>query len=145
MDRQELLARTRENINAWNEHDADRVAESMAEDGTSGDSSSPELRQGREGAHEFADTYLSAFPDFHIEIRSEMADGNRVATEWTVTGTHQGELAGIAPTGKSITTHGMTVASFNDEGLVTSSFVYWSPAELMGQLAPAAQTAGAQA
>jgi predicted ester cyclase len=41
----------------------------------------------------------SAFPDLRVTIEDQVAEGAKVATRWTVRGTHQGEMMGAAPTG----------------------------------------------
>jgi len=43
-----------------------------------------------------------AFPDLHVEVEDLIAEGDRVVTRNTVTGTHRGEYMGLPPTGKSI-------------------------------------------
>ena len=45
----------------------------------------------------------SAFPDIRLSIDDEIAEGDRVVTRWSATGTHLGEFMGQAPTGKTIT------------------------------------------
>jgi len=48
-------------------------------------------------------TYLRvAFPDFHVEIHWQLADGDRVTTFKTYHGTHQGPFLGVAPTYRKI-------------------------------------------
>jgi len=50
-----------------------------------------------------AETYLSAFPDLELEIRHETPCGEDLSViEFRATGTHQGPLEGIAPTGRRI-------------------------------------------
>ena len=58
--------------------------------------------QGPEGIKQMVSAYRTAFPDIHLEPVSIVADGGRVAAHWSVRGTHQGDLMGIPPTGKSI-------------------------------------------
>ena len=41
-----------------------------------------------------------AFPDLHLTIEDQIADGDRVVTRWTARGTHLGNFQGIPPTGK---------------------------------------------
>ncbi len=45
---------------------------------------------------------LSAFPDIHAEIHSQVAEGDLVVTHKTFHGTHQAEFMGIPATGKHI-------------------------------------------
>lgn len=45
---------------------------------------------------------LRAFPDLHVAVEDVIADGDKVVSRNTVTGTHQGEFMGLPPTGKSV-------------------------------------------
>jgi SnoaL-like polyketide cyclase len=42
-----------------------------------------------------------AFPDFHLTIEDQIAEGNKVITRVTFRGTHQGDYRGIAPSQSS--------------------------------------------
>jgi steroid delta-isomerase-like uncharacterized protein len=48
-----------------------------------------------------------AFPDFHNEIEDLVADGDRVVARVTYTGTHRGEVLGMAATGRRVRYDGM--------------------------------------
>jgi len=53
--------------------------------------------------------FLAAFPDQHLTIEDEIAEGNTVVTRWTFRGTHQGALMGIPPTGKEVAFKGISI------------------------------------
>lgn len=53
--------------------------------------------------------FVSAFPDMHLTVEDQIAEGDRVVTRWTMHGTHQGELMGIPPTGKAVTISGTSI------------------------------------
>ena len=44
----------------------------------------------------------SGFPDLKHVIHDQIAEGDLVATRYTMTGTHEGEYNGIAPSGKKL-------------------------------------------
>jgi steroid delta-isomerase-like uncharacterized protein len=46
---------------------------------------------------------LRGLPDIDVTIEDVIAEGDKVVSRNTVTGTHQGEYRGLPPTGKSIT------------------------------------------
>jgi steroid delta-isomerase-like uncharacterized protein len=54
------------------------------------------------GGKMFLAAFINAFPDSHVTIDDMIAEGDRVATKKTMTGTHTGEFNGIAPTGKRL-------------------------------------------
>jgi predicted ester cyclase len=51
----------------------------------------------------------SALGDVSLAIEDMIVEGDRVVTRWTLRGTHDGELWGIAPTGTEIEYTGITV------------------------------------
>ena len=46
---------------------------------------------------------LAALPDAHLVIEEQVAEGDAVATRWTMTATHLGPLFGIPATGRPVT------------------------------------------
>jgi steroid delta-isomerase-like uncharacterized protein len=139
----QVLARETE---AWNAHDADGVAAGYAEDAVLYDVALPEPLRGRAAIRDSVAGYLAAFPDFHVEdVGEPIVSGNRAAQEWKVTGTNDGELMGMPPTGKSATTYGCGTAEFGDDGLIHRAGNYWNAAALMSQLGVAPAAAGATA
>jgi predicted ester cyclase len=57
----------------------------------------------------------SAFPDLRYTVENITADGDRVVVQFVLEGTQHGEFLGIAPTGKTVRTLGMTSYRFTDE------------------------------
>ena len=51
-----------------------------------------------------------AFPDLEITIEEQIAEGDKVLTRFRTRGTHQGELWGIAPTGKEVEITNMSMS-----------------------------------
>ncbi|WP_310723388.1 ester cyclase [Streptomyces sp. N2A] len=45
---------------------------------------------------------LRAFPDLHVTVEETIAEGDKVVSRNTVTGTHRGEYQGLRPTGKTV-------------------------------------------
>ncbi len=72
----------------------------------------------------------TVFSDFHIEIHYMVAEGDKVAACWTVTGTHQGEPT---PTGKQMTLTGMNIHRLAGGKIVEAWWVHDTLA-LMEQL-----------
>jgi len=59
----------------------------------------PDLKDFKQAESEWYD----AFPDLHVTIDDMVAEGDKVATRLTWTGTHKGEIMGIPPTNKKVT------------------------------------------
>ena len=62
-----------------------------------------------EGAIEYTEMILKAFPDFHATIEGIIAEGDKVLARVKITGTHTGEYLGLAPTGKKITVRAVDI------------------------------------
>ena len=57
--------------------------------------------------------FQAAFPDIHVEITDIVVENDRLAIREVVTGTHNGELMGIALTGKSATVESVHFVRFD--------------------------------
>jgi steroid delta-isomerase-like uncharacterized protein len=66
--------------------------------------------RGPEEYKQFITMYRTAFPDLHMTVEDQIAEGDKVVNRWTSRGTHQGDLMGIPPTGKQVTLTGTYVA-----------------------------------
>lgn len=75
----------------------------------------------------------SAFPDLRVTIEDQVADGGKVATRWTVRGTHQGEMLGAAPTGNQVTFTG-TQTDYIWGGKMVESWSNWDTLGMLQQI-----------
>jgi predicted ester cyclase len=58
--------------------------------------------EGHDGARAFYTSFLGAFPDVHFALTDIVIGPQGVIEIAEMTGTHQGEWAGVAPTGKRV-------------------------------------------
>ena len=65
----------------------------------------------------FVAAMREAFPDLHYEYDADeiVADETGAAVSWTATGTHEGELMGIEPTGNEMSVRGVMIAYVEDD------------------------------
>lgn len=89
--------------------------------------------RGPEAVKQNATMYRKAFPDLHLNVEETISDGDHVVARWTSTGTHTGDLQGIAPTGKSTSSTGITIARFVN-GKIAEEWAIWDTLGLMRQL-----------
>jgi len=119
VDQKKELAR--ECIDAINDGDAETLRELVADDvvmhGQAG--------QGARGAESVvpAAVHNDAFPDSHLEVKEIVAEGDMVAVRMTFTGTHEGDMGGIPPTGEEIEIRVMSMYRIKDDQLVEGWFV----------------------
>jgi len=73
---------------------------------------------------EFVREFREAFPDFHDTIDDQMAEGDKVVTRFTSTGTHRGVLMGLEPTNRQASWMG-TVIDRIEEGKIVEEWVSW--------------------
>ncbi len=74
--------------------------------------------------------YRTAFPDIHFTVEDQIAEGDKLVTRFTITGTHKGELMGIPPTGVHITMTGM-IFDLNVGGKILEG---WANTDALGML-----------
>ena len=69
-----------------------------------------------------------AFSDLKRPVDALVAEGDKVVARWTSTGTHDGPFQGIPPTGKTVTTTGITIFRLEDGKIVEE----WSESDMIG-------------
>ena len=67
------------------------------------------VTRGPEALKQIVTRMRAAFPDLNFTVEDEIAEGDKVVTRWTGTGTHQGEWRGVAPTGKQVSFAGIAI------------------------------------
>ncbi|OLB33528.1 MAG: hypothetical protein DMG41_13120 [Acidobacteria bacterium] len=77
--------------------------------------------------------FVRAFPDFKFTVLDLIAENDKVVACWNISGTHQGEYRGVAPTGKKISVDGITINQLAN-GKIMDSYVSWDLWGLMQQL-----------
>ena len=102
----------------FNKGNLDVADELLAPDYVDHDPAMPEDVHGPEGFKQYVGAYRSAFSDLHVQIEDQIAEEDKVVTRWTGTGTHDGELANIAPTGNRLTLPGMEIVRISGAKLV---------------------------
>jgi steroid delta-isomerase-like uncharacterized protein len=85
---------------------------------------------GIEGTKRSAGMYLAAFPDLHFTFEDFIAEGDQVVVRWTLSGTQQGELMGIPPSGKQFSVTGVDIYRFEGGKIVE----HWLESDMLGLL-----------
>ena len=62
--------------------------------------------------------FKEAFPDLNLTVEDSIASGDKVVHRWSMTGTNEGALMGIPPTGKQLTWTGITIVRMEDGMIV---------------------------
>jgi steroid delta-isomerase-like uncharacterized protein len=71
-----------------------------------------------------------AFPDLRVNVEDVIAEGDKIVSRNSVTGTHQGEYMGIPPTGKSVTYNEIFIARFVDGRIAET----WGVVDVLSQM-----------
>lgn len=97
------------------------------------DPANEEDTRGHEAIRQEASMYQTAFPGLQFTVEDQLAEGDQVATRWTMRATHQGELFGIPPTGNQVTVVGVTIHRFAG-GKIQEGWWNWDTMGLMQQV-----------
>jgi steroid delta-isomerase-like uncharacterized protein len=112
--------------------DYSSIDELVASDYVGHDPSQPDTN-GPQGIKDFADQFRTGYPDGRVKIDQQWEDGDYVISRWTGTGTQQGELMGIAPTGKQVRVTGITISRITN-GKITEEWTVWDTLGMLQQL-----------
>ena len=117
----------------WNRHELDAIDSLVSPDYVNHAATTDEYRRG--GARHIWEWILSVFPDHRFDVEHIAADGETVAVLGTMVGTHEGELMGLAPTGRRVATrqsHWFRV----EEGKLSEHWAVRDDLGMMQQLGP---------
>lgn len=89
--------------------------------------------QGVEAFEDFNARFLAAFPDRRYTVEDLIGESDRVAARWRLEGTHRGEWAGIAATGKEIVQNANVIFRFED-GRIAESWIQLDALGFLRQL-----------
>ena len=81
---------------------------------------SPEPLYGGKGYLSVVHWMRKGFSDVRWRLKEMVADEDKVAVLWILTGTHDGDFLGLPATGKKIETTVMNFYSFNAAGKITN-------------------------
>jgi steroid delta-isomerase-like uncharacterized protein len=113
-----------------NSGDFEKVIELLADDFVDHEEM-PGIAPGREGVRQLFTMFQTAFPNMHWEAEDVLADGDKVAVRVRVTGTNEGELMGMAASGRSVSVQVIDIIRFGDDGLVHE---HWGVFDMMGMM-----------
>jgi predicted ester cyclase len=74
-----------------------------------------------------------AFENFHLDEELLLDAGRHVVARWRTSGTHVGEYAGIAPTGRTFTVQTCEIYQLDGDAVV-ATWSYGDPMDLVRQL-----------
>jgi steroid delta-isomerase-like uncharacterized protein len=116
-------------FDAYNRHDAERMSQ-LVSSNTNYFFHLPgmPLSMDWNGRKQFVAAAIKAFPDIDHHILDTVAEGDKVAVRFNITGTHKGEFQGIPPTGKEISIDGMDFLTIIDDKIAEE----WLNSDMMG-------------
>jgi len=117
----------------WNTGKPELAAQLYGDQAERTDPNQPEPARGAQQIANYVGEVHAGFPDFKLEIKQRIGEGDQVATEWTCTGTHNGEFQGIPPTGRRVEITGMTLNRIKD-GQIVEERVYFDRLAMLQQL-----------
>jgi len=119
---------------AINSHDGERIAGFMADDAVYEDITLGERHQGRADIAEFWNKMVPELSsDYRMELKSFVSDGQTYASEWVLSGTHDGSNPMLPTTGKHFSIPGATVGTLRDDKIATNRD-YWDMVGFLTQI-----------
>jgi steroid delta-isomerase-like uncharacterized protein len=86
-----------------------------------------------DGLREWIKMNQKAFPDFRFEVEEVLEAGDKVIVRFVGSGTHQGELMGLPPSGRKVRSRGCCIMAFEGDK-VSEQWDYWDTLDFLRQL-----------
>ncbi len=131
MENKAIVRRLYEEV--WNKRRVELVDELMSPSHAMHDNHLPDSGVGPEAYKRNVARFVTSFPDLRFTVEDMVAENDRVAVGWTISGTHKGEFRGISPTDKKVSMEGITIHHIAD-GKIMDSYANADYLGLMQQL-----------
>src|SRR5215216_6750433 len=146
---EDLIALARDDLDAFNAGDWDRLAERMTENSIYEEPATGRRLEGREAILEANRGWRGAFPDLRGAITDAFGCGDRVAARITWEGTHSGALATpdggqIPATGRKVTVQACDLSRY-EGGKPAESCNFFDLLGMMEELGVMPEAASAEA
>jgi predicted ester cyclase len=89
--------------------------------------------RGADGLKDMVQGYRNALGGLRVTIDQQFADGDFVATRFTITGTHEGDLMGAPPSGKDVAFTGIAISRC-EGGRIAEEWEITDTVGLLGQI-----------
>lgn len=120
-------------IKAWNANDQTAMKAAMTDNLIRTENGNVTVKSSSEYATKLMDVFFTGFPDFKVALNDYKIMGDKVMINWTCTGTNTGIFQGKT-TNKPITTHGMSIWTFEKDGKASREDAYYDNLTLFQQL-----------
>ena len=122
---------------AWSSsanNDPERLLALFAGDGMYEDVTSGVVVRGEEDLRRYLIGAFATIPDFTFDVLRRFGDGSWAAIEWTMSGTHRAEWAGMPATGRPFSSVRGTSILELEAGKIRRQSDYWDKATVMKQV-----------
>jgi steroid delta-isomerase-like uncharacterized protein len=124
-------------VQAWNRHDAAALDTLIASDAVEEDLALGFHGEGPGAFKDFMRQTIGKIPDFDWKPTNVVAEGSKLAAEWTLSGTYTGDTPRGPVRGKRFSIRGAS-AMVTHAGRITRFSDYYSPDDLYRQVMPQA-------
>jgi steroid delta-isomerase-like uncharacterized protein len=117
----------------WNERRMEYIEQVIAPTHALGD---PTIAGGAVGPKAYrrqVERFLTGLPDLKFTVDDTISEKDKLVVYWTITGTHLGELMGVAATHQKVAFSGITINQIAD-GKILESTVIWDGLGLLKQM-----------
>jgi predicted ester cyclase len=125
-DGERMSARLDEAIEAWNRAELDAYL-TLYDERVTLHGYGPEP-MGLEAVRGFYEGIFAGLPGSRLEILDRVAEGDELVVRFVQRGRHDGELMGVAATGRDVELNGITILRFEGDRVIER----WSQADMLG-------------
>jgi len=120
-------------VNAWTAHDIEKILSLCTDDCVYEDVTMGAVNRGKAELKGFLRAIFGAIPDFEMKVISGFTAGTWAGAEWSMAGTHKGDLPGLPATGKKFSVRGSSICELRD-GKIKRNSDYWDMVTLLKQI-----------